>query len=142
MKIILTGCRSCYLLVSLSLEAAAFKTPLIIGHRGAPGYRPEHTLASYQLAIEMGADFVEPDLVITKDKVLMARHENEISGTTDVAAKFPDRKTTKIVDGETIKGWFIEDFTLKEMKTLKANERLPFRSHAYDGKLKETKKIN
>lgn len=113
---------------------AQINTPLIIGHRGACGYRPEHTLASYELAIEMGADFIEPDLVMTKDKVLMARHENEISGTTDVATKFPDRKTTKTVDGEKIEGWFIEDFTLKEIKTLRAKERLAFRDHSFDGK--------
>ena len=108
--------------------------PLVIGHRGACGYRPEHTLASYQLAIEMGADYIEPDLVITKDGILMARHENEISETTDVADKFPERKTTKKVDGQEIVGWFIEDFTLKEIKTLKARERLVFRNHSYDGK--------
>ena len=111
-----------------------FESPLILGHRGASGHRPEHTLASYELAIEMGADFIEPDLVMTKDKVLMARHENEISGTTDVADKFPDRKTTKKVDGKDITGWFIEDFTLSEVKTLKARERLAFRNHSYDGK--------
>ena len=127
------------ILIVLNLLLAApvlakFKAPLILGHRGAPGYRPEHTLASYQLAIEMGADFVEPDLVMTKDKVLMARHENEISGTSDVASKFPSRKTTKSVDGENITGWFIEDFTFKEIKTLRANERLDFRDHSYDGK--------
>ena len=113
---------------------AEFKAPLVLAHRGASGYRPEHTLASYELAIEMGADYIEPDLVMTKDKVLMARHENEISGTTDVAIKFPDRKKTKTVDGESITGWFIEDFTLKEIKTLRANERLAFRDHSYDGK--------
>ena len=122
----------------LSVQALAaltpFKVPLILGHRGACGHRPEHTLESYKLAIEMGADYVEPDLVMTKDKVLMARHENEISGTTDVATKFPDRKATKTVDGVSITGWFIEDFTLSEMKTLKAKERLDFRSHDYDGK--------
>lgn len=112
----------------------AFVPPLVLGHRGACGYRPEHTLASYELAIEMGADYIEPDLVMTKDKVLMARHENEISGTTDVAQKFPDRKTKKKVDGEEIIGWFIEDFTLKEIKTLKARERLAFRDHSFDGK--------
>lgn len=116
-----------------TLSFAAFNAPLILGHRGASGHRPEHTLEAYKLAIEMGADYIEPDLVMTKDKVLMARHENEISGTTDVAAKFPDRKTTKTVDGEAITGWFIEDFTLKEIKSLKAKERLEFRSHAYDG---------
>ena len=112
---------------------AVFKIPLILGHRGACGHRPEHTLASYKLAIEMGADYVEPDLVMTKDKVLMARHENEISGTTDVATKFPDRKTTKSVDGKSITGWFIEDFTLAEVKTLRAKERLEFRDHSFDG---------
>jgi glycerophosphoryl diester phosphodiesterase len=73
--------------------------PLVIGHRGAPGYRPEHTLASYELAIELGADFIEPDLVSTKDHVLIARHENDISGTTDAADKFPDRRRTKVIDG-------------------------------------------
>ncbi len=114
--------------------ASAFEAPLVIGHRGSSGYRPEHTIASYELAIAMGADFIEPDLVMTKDKVLMARHENEISGTTDVAIKFPDRKTTKRVDGKEITGWFIEDFTLKEVKTLRAKERLAFRDHSYDGK--------
>lgn len=112
----------------------ASSLPLVIGHRGACGYRPEHTLASYQLAIDMGADYIEPDLVMTKDGVLMARHENEISGTTDVALKFPNKKTTKKVDGQEITGWFIEDFTLKEIKTLKAKERLEFRDHSYDGK--------
>lgn len=117
-----------------TLFANATLKPLVIGHRGACGHRPEHTLTSYQLAIDMGADYIEPDLVMTKDGILMARHENEISGTTDVAEKFPERKTTKKVDGEEITGWFIEDFTLKEMKTLKARERLAFRNHSYDGK--------
>ena len=107
--------------------------PLIIGHRGASGHRPEHTLESYRLAIEMGADFVEPDLVSTKDGILIARHENEIGATTDVADRFPDRKRTKTIDGKPITGWFSEDFTLAEVKTLRARERLPFRSHAYDG---------
>ena len=112
---------------------AAASRPLIIGHRGAPGHRPEHTLAGYRLAAEMGADFIEPDLVSTKDGVLIARHENEIGGTTDVAEKFPDRKRTKTVDGMAITGWFTEDFTLAEIKTLRARERLPFRSHGWDG---------
>lgn len=107
--------------------------PLIIGHRGASGHRPEHTLEGYRLAAEMGADFIEPDLVSTKDGVLVARHENEIGGTTDVEAKFPSRRTTKTVDGQAITGWFTEDFTLAEIKTLRAKERLAFRSHAYDG---------
>ena len=107
--------------------------PLIIAHRGASGHRPEHTLEAYRLGAEMGADFVEPDLVSTKDGVLIARHENEIGGTTDVADRFPDRKRTKTIDGQAITGWFTEDFTLTEIKTLRARERLAFRSHAYDG---------
>lgn len=107
--------------------------PLVIAHRGASGHRPEHTLAAYTLAVEMGADFIEPDLVSTKDGVLVARHENEIGGTTDVADKFPARRTTKVVDGDTMRGWFTEDFTLAELRTLRAKERLPFRSHTYDG---------
>ncbi|GEP35331.1 glycerophosphoryl diester phosphodiesterase [Nocardioides szechwanensis] len=101
--------------------------PIVIGHRGASGYRPEHTLASYRLAIQLGADYVEPDLVSTKDGVLVARHENEISGTTDVAdhAEFAARRTTKTIDGRPVTGWFTEDFTLAELKTLRAKERLP-----------------
>ena len=101
--------------------------PLVIAHRGASGYRPEHTLESYRLAIRMGADYVEPDLVSTSDGVLVARHENEISGTTDVAAhpEFAARRTTKIVDGVSVTGWFTEDFTLRELRTLRAKERLP-----------------
>jgi len=121
------------LLLMLGASAAAAPRPIIIGHRGASGHRPEHTLASYRLAAEMGADFVEPDLVSTKDGVLIARHENEIGGTTDVAAKFPERKTTRIIDGQSMTGWFTEDFTLAEIRTLRAKERLAFRSHAYDG---------
>jgi glycerophosphoryl diester phosphodiesterase len=103
------------------------EAPLVIGHRGASGYRPEHTLAAYRLAIRMGADYIEPDLVSTKDGVLVARHENEISGTTDVAdhPEFADRHTTKTIDGREVSGWFTEDFTLAELKTLRAEERLP-----------------
>jgi glycerophosphoryl diester phosphodiesterase len=108
--------------------------PVIIGHRGASGHRPEHTLESYRLAVEMGADFIEPDLVSTKDGVLIARHENEIGATTDAAERFPDRRRTKTIDGQSITGWFSEDFTLAEIKTLRARERLPFRSHQYDGR--------
>jgi len=113
--------------------------PLVIGHRGAAGYRPEHTLAGYELAARMGADYVEPDLVSTKDGVLIARHENEISGTTDVAARpeFAGRKTTKTIDGTPVTGWFTEDFTLAEIKTLRAKERLPAvrqRNTIYDGR--------
>jgi glycerophosphoryl diester phosphodiesterase len=107
--------------------------PLVIAHRGASGHRPEHTIAAYRLAIEMGADFIEPDLVSTKDGVLVARHENEIGGTTDAAGRYPDRRATKTIDGVAVSGWFAEDFTLAELKTLRARERLSFRSHAYDG---------
>jgi glycerophosphoryl diester phosphodiesterase len=100
--------------------------PLIIGHRGASGYVPEHTLASYFIAIQQGADFVEPDLVSTRDGALVARHENEIGGTTDVAThpEFADRRTTRSIDGVSIEGWFSEDFTLAELKTLRARERI------------------
>ncbi len=122
------------LLLMLSASAAAVERPIVIGHRGASGHRPEHTLESYRLAAEVGADFIEPDLVSTKDGVLIARHENEIGGTTDVAERFPHRKRTKTIDGASITGWFSEDFTLAEIKTLKARERLAFRSHAYDGR--------
>jgi glycerophosphoryl diester phosphodiesterase len=111
-------------------------TPLIIAHRGASGYRPEHTLASYELAIEMGADFIEPDLVSTKDGVLIARHENEISETTNIADRpeFASRKATKRIDGREVTGWFTEDFTLAEIKTLRAKERLDFRDPSYNGR--------
>jgi glycerophosphoryl diester phosphodiesterase len=100
---------------------------LVIGHRGASGYRPEHTLASYELAARMGADYIEPDVVSTSDGVLVARHENEISGTTDVAERpeFADRQKTKTIDGVPLTGWFTEDFTLAELRTLHAVERLP-----------------
>lgn len=113
--------------------------PVVIGHRGAPGYRPEHTLASYELAARLGADFIEPDLVTTKDGVLVARHEPEISQTTDVAQhpEFTGRKTTKVIDGQPLTGWFTEDFTLAELKTLRAVERIPaVRQHntIYDGR--------
>jgi glycerophosphoryl diester phosphodiesterase len=99
----------------------------VIAHRGASGYRPEHTIEAYRLAIEQGADVIEPDLVSTKDHVLVARHENEISGTTDVADRpeFADRRTTKVIDGRSVTGWFTEDFTLAELRTLRAVERLP-----------------
>ena len=102
--------------------------PLVIAHRGASGYRPEHTLAAYELGARMGADYIEPDLVATKDGVLVARHENEISQTTDVAdhPEFADRRTTKTIEpGLTLTGWFTEDFTLAELKTLRAKERIP-----------------
>lgn len=100
---------------------------LVIGHRGASALRPEHTLASYQKAIDDGADFIEPDLVSTKDGVLVTRHENEIGGTTNVSTltQFADRKTTKNIDGKDLTGWFTEDFTLSELQQLKARERIP-----------------
>jgi glycerophosphoryl diester phosphodiesterase len=99
----------------------------VIAHRGASGERPEHTIDSYRLAIEEGADYIEPDLVMTRDGVLIARHENEIGGTTDVAQhpEFATRRRTQIIDGETTTGWFTEDFTLAEVRTLRARERLP-----------------
>ncbi|MEV4630496.1 glycerophosphodiester phosphodiesterase [Micromonospora sp. NPDC049523] len=114
--------------------------PLVIAHRGASGYRPEHTLESYRLAIRLGADFIEPDLVSTRDGVLVARHENEISGTTNVAdhPEFAGRKATKTIDGIAVTGWFTEDFTLAELKTLRAKERLPQvrpTNTAFDGTL-------
>lgn len=109
---------------------------LVIGHRGAPALRPEHTLASYSKAIADGADFIEPDLVMTSDGVMVARHENEIGGTTDVAShpEFANRKSTRVIDGKPVTGWFTEDFSLADMKTLRARERLPqMRSTKFDG---------
>jgi glycerophosphoryl diester phosphodiesterase len=116
----------------LPMASPVFAAPspsatILIAHRGASADRPEHTLMAYALAIEQGADFIEPDLVSTRDGVLVARHENEISGTTDVASRpeFAARRTTKTIDGESFTGWFTEDFTLAELKTLRARERLP-----------------
>ena len=111
---------------------------LVIAHRGASGERPEHTLAAYERAIDQGADYIEPDLVATKDLVLVARHENELSDTTDVAAReeFADRKRSKTIDGRLTTGWFAEDFTLAELRTLRARERMPALRPAnarYDG---------
>ena len=130
--------------VALASLAAAGHTmamdardPIVIAHRGASGLRPEHTIAAYRLAIEQGADFIEPDLVPTKDGVLVARHENDISETTDVAAhpEFAARKATRTIDGKATSGWFTEDFTLAELRTLRAKERLPLlRSKDYDGR--------
>ena len=124
---------------SKAAEQEADAQPLVIGHRGASGYRPEHTLASYELAARMGADYIEPDLVSTADGVLVARHENEISGTTDVAdhPEFASRRTTKTIDGVPVTGWFTEDFTLAELKTLRAKERIPAirqENTIYDGR--------
>jgi glycerophosphoryl diester phosphodiesterase len=121
------------------VEEQPLSPPIVIAHRGASGSRPEHTLSAYALAIEQGADFIEPDLVLTKDDVFVARHENEISGTTDVAAhpEFAARRTTKTIDGQQVTGWFTEDFTLAELRTLRAKERLPQLrpgNTAYDGR--------
>lgn len=116
----------------------ADKDFIVIAHRGASGERPEHTLAAYELAIDQGADYIEPDLVVTKDGVLVARHENELSDTTDVASReeFEDRRRTKTIDGQVTAGWFAEDFTLAELRTLRAKERLPAirpQNARYDG---------
>jgi glycerophosphoryl diester phosphodiesterase len=112
---------------------------IVVGHRGASGSRPEHTLASYRLAIKQCADYIEPDVVSTRDHQLVARHENDITGTTNVAdhPEFTDRRTTKVVDGASVTGWFTEDFTLAELKTLRAKERTPDvrpDNAAYDGR--------
>ena len=101
---------------------AGAPSPIIIGHRGASGHRPEHTIEAYSLAARMGADYIEPDLVATQDGVLIARHENEIGDTTDVATRFADRKRTRTIDGRSVTGWFTEDFTLADIRTLKAKE--------------------
>ncbi|HVZ98834.1 MAG TPA: glycerophosphodiester phosphodiesterase [Caulobacterales bacterium] len=120
------------------MRAAEAKPPVVIAHRGASGERPEHTMAAYARAIDQGADYIEPDLVLSKDGVLICRHENEISGTTDVAgrAEFAARRTTKLVDGASVSGWFAENFTLAELKTLRCRERLPElrpQNTVYDG---------
>ncbi|MDI9273219.1 glycerophosphodiester phosphodiesterase [Stenotrophomonas sp. PFBMAA-4] len=141
----------CALLLSLAVApsvamSAETSTPAtakasVYGHRGASALLPEHTLAAYAQAISDGADYIEPDLVMTKDGVLVARHENEIGGTTDVAEhkEFAKRKTTKVIDGEKVEGWFTEDFTLAELKTLYTRERLPeLRSTAFDGQFRIT----
>ncbi len=117
-------------MLSFALPVAAQNVadaPIVIAHRGASGDRPEHTLAAYELAIDQGADYIEPDFVSTKDLVLIARHENELSGTTDVAAReeFEDRRREKMIDGQLVAGWFAEDFTLEEIRTLRAKERIP-----------------
>ncbi|KSB88393.1 glycerophosphodiester phosphodiesterase [Caulobacter vibrioides] len=121
-----------------TMVRAGVRKPIVIAHRGASGERPEHTLPAYGLAIEQGCDFIEPDLVVTRDGHLVVRHENEIGGTTDVAARpeFAARKATKTIDGESLTGWFTEDFTLAEIKSLRARERLPQlrpASAAFDG---------
>jgi glycerophosphoryl diester phosphodiesterase len=136
--------RSFALIAPIVLAAALGPVPavahdmLIIAHRGASAERPEHTLAAYELAIDQGADYIEPDLVATKDLVLVSRHENELSGTTDVASReeFEDRRRDKTIDGQKVAGWFAEDFTLAELRTLRAKERIPSLRPAntrYDG---------
>src|SRR3954452_3415490 len=120
------------------LPATGSSHPVIVGHRGAPAYRPEHTVASYELAIEMGAEFIEPDVVVSRDGVLVVRHENELSLSTDVAGRpeFAGRRTTKVVDEMPCTGWFAEDFTFAELRTLRAVERMPHMrplNTAYDG---------
>jgi glycerophosphoryl diester phosphodiesterase len=115
-----------------AVAEAQVKKPLVIGHRGASGYLPEHTLAAYDLAITQGADFIEPDLVMTRDGVLVARHENDITATTNVADKFPDRKRRKSIDGEIVEGWFTEDFTLAELKVLRARQPRAYRDQSHN----------
>jgi glycerophosphoryl diester phosphodiesterase len=112
------------------------KRPLVIGHRGAAGYLPDHTLQGYQLAIDLGADYIEPDLVATKDGVLIARHEPNLIATTDVASKFPLRKRFEMIDGAVEEGYFARDFTLKEIKTLRAVQPFDYRSPRFNGKFK------
>ena len=115
------------LFILASPAAISAQEMLVIAHRGASGERPEHTLAAYERAIDQGADYIEPDLVVTQDLHLVARHENELSDTTDVAEReeFADRRRTKTIDGTMVSGWFAEDFTLAELRTLRAKERLP-----------------
>lgn len=108
---------------------------VVIGHRGAPGHAPDHTLEGYRLAVHLGADAIEPDLVSTKDHVLVARHENELSMTTDVADRFPERRTTRTIDGKAVTGWFTEDFTLAELRLLRARQPMADRSRQLDGLL-------
>jgi glycerophosphoryl diester phosphodiesterase len=115
-------------------EAPVASTPLVIGHRGAPGHLPDHTLEGYRLAAQMGADFLEPDLVPTKDGHLVARHENDLTHTTDVAERFPERRTTKTIDGQQVTGFFSEDFTLEEIRTLRAVQPYASRPHDHDGR--------
>lgn len=130
LSLLLAACSS----VPTAPIAKPAKEVLIIAHRGASGLMPEHTIEAYDLALHSYADFIEPDLIMTKDNVLIVRHENELSDSTDVAKKFPKRKKTKTIDGEKITGWFSEDFTLKEIKTLRANQRFDIRDQSYNGK--------
>jgi glycerophosphoryl diester phosphodiesterase len=115
------------------MAASPVEAPLVVAHRGASAYRPEHTLVAYELAIDQGADYIEPDLVCTKDGVLICRHDLDLGTTTDVAKKFPDRSRTMTVNGKELVGWFAHDFTLAEIKTLRAREPNELRAHAFDG---------
>lgn len=139
LPLLLTACASQFPKPTVTdMPTPALRTATVIAHRGASAYLPEHTLAAYQLAIEQGADAIEPDLVMSKDGVLIARHENELSDTTDVAQRpeFASRQRTQQIDGEPVTGWFSEDFTLAELKTLRVRERIPqLRSTANDGQL-------
>ncbi|MBC7923510.1 MAG: glycerophosphodiester phosphodiesterase [Ferruginibacter sp.] len=132
--LLLAGLSSCSYLDEFLEENKTRKPPLVIGHRGASGYLPEHTLASYKLAIDQGADYIEPDVVLTKDLVLVCRHEPVLSGTTNVAQlpQFADRKTTKSIDGVSYDDWFASDFTLAEIKTLKAKQAFAERPQQYN----------
>ncbi len=121
-------------MLTLLAAGSTMAAPIVIAHRGLPSTFPDHTLAGYEAAIEAGADFVEPDLVPTKDGHLVCRHENDLTHTTDVAEKFPDRRTTKVVDGKEVTGWFTEDLTLAELKTLRARQPLAFRPRDQDGR--------
>jgi glycerophosphoryl diester phosphodiesterase len=131
---LLISISACATHLGLSYKTLSGQKPLVIAHRGSPGTLPEHTLEGYKLAIEQGADFIEPDLVLTKDGVLIARHEPWIEATTDVAAKFPaSRKVTKTVDGRTVTDFFASDFTLAEIKTLRAVQPTSTRNQALNG---------
>jgi glycerophosphoryl diester phosphodiesterase len=137
-RAVLTGGAALLASACASTGGQAVAKPIIIAHRGASGDRPEHTRAAYELAIAQGADFIEPDLVITKDGVLICRHENELSGTTDIAAHaaFANRRATKVIDGSDVTGWFAEDFTFEELSQLRCKERIPElrpANVAYDG---------
>lgn len=130
----LAGCATSGSAVKSTYPTLNGEQPLVIGHRGASGYLPEHTLASYKKAIEMGADFIEPDLVVTKDGELVARHEPNITATTDVSTRpeFASRKTTRKVDGVAETGWFVTDFTLAELRTLRAKQANPARDASFN----------
>ena len=129
---------SAAVLAGVMAPVADARRPLVIGHRGSSGYLPEHTLPGYRVAIRLGADYVEPDLVSTKDGVLIARHEPDITNTTNVAdhPEFANRKTTKVIDGVPTTGWFASDFTLAEIKTLRAKQTRAGRTTRFDGRFK------